>query len=400
MVRAPLTVVSAGTAGGQVAIALSLPFVTALYSAADVGRFALALAYAQLGAILVTGRLEQILPRLDEGQRWAGTKAASLPAGLCLGLLVVTGLSWGRSITDVALALALLASVAAQNVSGMAVLAQRQFGLLARMRLTNGVVTAVGQVVGGLVAPGHASLVIAYVAGNLVAVGFSARTLLGMRSARGPSGVRSLVRTERLGRFAITVGGSAAMSSAALALPVLALDRMFGTAVVGSFFIARKLLMVPTQLVASTASEVTYAMVATQPPDAVRAVVRRWLRGLRMAAVATLGLGVGLAAVIELVIPADFIALWEVTLLLTGAAAAQLVATSLSNVLLAIRRERIRLAWNAGRLIGLVGLFLSLDALDASYVETVAGLSAYLIVTYGLLLLLTLRALQQKVDVT
>jgi O-antigen/teichoic acid export membrane protein len=377
-------------------MALSLPLVTALYEPKHVGDFALALVYAQIGAILVTGRLEQVLPRLDANERWTGLRVTSLlaVAGLVAWGAVSTGLL--GSPERVALALLLLASVAANNVVGFVALAEQRFSQLARMRLANGVMTGLCHVVGGLIFPDAATLIIGYALGNLVAVAMAMSTVGVVRRRSSRIGLRGLVATQSLGWFALTVGGAGVMSTAALALPVIALDRLYGPAVVGSFFIARKLLMVPTQLVASTASEVTYAMVATESPNVVRERVARWLRSLRVAALIIMALGAVLAPVVEVVVPSGYEALWQVTLLLTVPAAAQLLATSLSNILLAIHEERIRLMWNAGRLIGLVVLLALAGWADFYYVTTVAVLSGYLTVTYLVLLALTLRALNRK----
>ena len=349
-----LSLVTAGSASGQFFLALSIPLVSRLYEPAEVGAFALALAFAQLAAIAVSGRIEQVLPRLGAGRRWQAFLTSASPMVVILPLVGGALALSGRISVHLALAMVVLtASISLYNIVCLCVLSVQRYRLVATMRFVNGLLTAVLQVAGGLVASTSDMLIYTYSAGNVVAIVLSIAILRQMRRARSAESTRVVFRDERLGVFALSVGGSALMSSLSLALPVIAFSSIYGAAVVGSFFLARKLIMIPTQLVATTVSEVSYSVIARQTPTEIREHVLRWMRRLWMAAGATLVVGAIAAPAAELLMGNGYEYLWQVVLMLTIAAATQLVATSLSNVLLALHAERLRFVWNVGRLAAL-----------------------------------------------
>lgn len=395
--RVAFSVVTAGSALGQLFLALSIPFVARLYTSSEVGEFALALSYAQLIAIALSGRLEQSLPRLAPAARWAGFRLALAPTLLLVPLAVAAAWVGGGDVGRFVLgAVPLAASIVVYNILSLCVLSQQLFTLIATMRLVNGLMTAVLQVAGGFVHPTTPMLIATYALGNVCACLLAVPAVVRMVRGRGTDSLRTVWKRERLGRFGVSVGGSALMSNFSLSLPVIAFSALYGNSLVGSFYLARKVLMIPTQLVATTVSDVSYSMIAQLTFAEIRPVVRRWLSGLRKVGLLTVAIGVVAAPVADLVVGDGYDYLWQVVLMLTIASAAQLVATSLSNVLLALHEERLRFLWNVSRLFGLGLLFGLCWALSIPYLWAVGLMSAYLTVNYGSLLRITLRTLDRK----
>ena len=397
--RGPVGAVAAGSAVGQVAIAAALPLVARLYPAADVGAFALALAYCQVTAIVLTCRLEQVLPRLDPGRRWV---AARLPlgSGLLLAPIVTVPVLYLANqqfslLDGIAVAL-MVSSTCFMNVGTYAQLAEKRFRSVAGLRVANGLVTAVAQILGGLIAPEAWMLLLTYSLGNVAAVVVAAPSILRLRSWRDTSSSWSVIRTERLGRFALNVGLGAAFSNLGLMLPLVGVSLLFGDAAAGSFFLARRFLMVPTQLVATSISQVSYSIVARETAARTRDIVHAWMRKSRIPAIATVLMGLVFAPIISVAVGPGYLNIGWVVALLSLPSAVQMIATSFSNVMLALRMEVAQTIWHAARLVGLVVLYVTAESSNLSYLTTIVVFAAYGVLTYSSLLALTLFGLRMR----
>ena len=151
-------------------------------------------------------------------------------------------------------------------------------------------------------------------------------------------------------------------------------------------------------LVASSVSEVSYALVARESIERIEAHVHGWLRKARVLALVLLLIGVALAPVVALIVGEGYPDIGWVVLLLTGPSIVQMVATSFSNILLALHLEGVRTAWNVARLVGLVAVYAVVDLGDLSYVQGVATFAAYTSGAYVVLLFLTLRGLRWRME--
>ena len=390
--------VAGGSAIGQLALAASLPFVARLYSPSSVGIFAVILAYSQVASIVVTGRLEVALPRLSAGRRWAAARMVLVVGGVLTpvaGLAVVT-LAGRADVREAVLAGVLVASLFLYNTGVFSLLAEERYSTVASLRIVNGVVTGAAQVAGGLVLPEVWVLLLTYALGNIAAILLALPSLARLRRSRDATAASVVLREERLGRFAASVGPGAVMSNLGLALPLVGVSLLFGEAAAGSFWLARRLLMVPTQLVATSVSEVSYAMVARESVERISQLVTAWLRRSRLPALVLTVTGLVAAPVVPLVVGAGYVDIAWVVVLLTLPAVAQMIATSFSNILLALRMEVTRTLWNVGRLLGLLMVFAWALWVDAGFLEAVAVFAAYTALAYVVLLALTMRGIRQR----
>lgn len=397
-VSSPFASVAGGSAIGQIALACSLPVIARLYSPAEIGVFGVLLAYSQVASIAITGRLEQVLPRLALGHRWS-TARLVITTGVALGpgaALVAFLLAGRTGWSDYLATAAVVMSLCLYNAATFVMLAAQNFGGVSLLRISNGVATSLAQIAGGLLLSEVWVLLLTYAVGSLAAAALAIPDLVRLRRSRGPDSLRSVIREERLGRFMTNVGSGAVLSNIGLALPLIGVSMLFGNAAAGSFYLARRLLMVPTQLIAASVSEVSYAVLARESADRIAELVFGWLRTSIRLAAALLIIGLAMAPVVSLLVGPGYPDIEWIVVLLTLPAMAQMIATSFSNVLLALHMEVVRTAWNIGRLVGLLGIYVWAAISDASFTLAVAVFSAYTFVTYGILLWLTLRGVRLR----
>ena len=394
----PFGSVAGGSALGQVALAASLPVIARLYTPAEVGAFAVLLANALVASIILTGRLEQVLPRLPDERRWVVARlvlvSGTVFAPLAGALLVL--LSGRSGLLELVMVTVLVASLCLLNVATFALLSSREYTVVAMLRISNGVVTGGCQVVGGIVHPDVWVMLLSYALGNLVASVLSIPALLRLRRSGRTESFRRVSSEEHLGRFAGSVGTGAVLSNLGLALPLIGVSLAFGDAAAGSFFLARRLLMVPTQLVAASVSEVSYAMVARESMERIAAHVRGWLATARSVVVILLVVGFASAPIVPLIVGPGYEDIGWVVALLTLPAAAQMVATSFSNILLALHMELVRVFWNVGRLAGLLMIFWWIQESGMGFLSAVAVFAVYTVIAYAGLLVITLRGLSAR----
>lgn len=372
--RSPTARIALAGGGGQVLLALALAASARLYGAYAIGLFAGLLALGQFGAILVTGRIEQVLPRVTQSARWSITKVlcgASVVIAVPIGLLCGVA---GHGQIDVSILLSSVALVFATSVYGianMSLLAQRMFNRVAVTRTVNAIITAVSQVVGGLLWPSPETLLFTYSLGSIAGALVAAPCLRDFFRSRGRDGAWKVFKQERLFHFGLTVGFSALLSAGTLALPILALNVLYGESVAASFFLARRLLVVPVQLISRTLNEVSYANLARKSIEEVASYVSRWVSRLWIGGLAILVFGSVSGPLVSFVVGPDFVDLWIVMVFQSLPAAGQLVGASLGNVLLAVHAEGVRLFWNSVRLGSLALALWGVWMADVGYVFAV-----------------------------
>lgn len=387
------------TALGQTMLALSLPISARLYGAYAIGVFAGVLVLGQAGAILATGRIEQSLPRIPSEYMWGVVRTLLVGAACLAGPLGVAAvlIGAGRGSWNLWLAsTALIFSIAVYGIANMVLLSGSEFGSVAVLRAVNAVVTATLQLAGGLLWPNPSTLLYAYAAGSVIAAGVAIPAAVRARRGRDRATGRVIFREERLLQFGGSVGASALMTSVTLGLPVLGLNHLFGEAVAASFFLARRLLMLPTQLVAQTVNEVSYAVLARSTPDEVSRYVSAWLRRLAGGALLILVVGVCAAPIISFVLGGEYVSVGAVMVLQTFPAAAQLLGSSLANILLVLHAEHVRLAWSAIRLTSLAGALVVVGFIGTGYTMAVAVISIVTVAGLMGLLWSTLRVVDLR----
>lgn len=387
--------VTAGTAVGQLFLVASLPLIARIYEPGDVGRFGVVLAACQVAGIVTTGRIEQILPRVEAVNRWPIVRRIGM---LMLVLVPVTAVAEAMVLGRLGLGAwaaiaALVLSLCAFNVCSYVAFAEHEFALIARMRVVNGVVTAGAQVLGGLVLPTANMLIVTYAFGNVVACGMIIVVVRRIRHTSQGVSTRRAASDEHIGRFAVTVGSTSLVSNLSLGLPLFGISFLYGEAAAGSFFLARRMLMLPTQLVASTISDVSYSLVARKDVPHIRRHVVEWLKRLRFLGLLLLVAGFAGGPVAQWLVGPEYEHVVFVVWLMTIPAVAQMVGTSMSNILLALNRELMRMVINVVKLVALLLVFVIAHFLQVPFLVTVAALAAVLTTWYCASLWVTWRIL-------
>ena len=208
--------------------------------------------------------------------------------------------------------------------------------------------------------------------------------------------MREVFDAERVGAFALTVGSTALMSNLSLALPLFFITYQFGAAAAGAFFLARRMLMLPTQLVAATISDVSYSLIARKSTAEIEHHVRTWLRRLWVMSALAAVLGFVAGPVIQRLVGDEYDNVMKMVWILALPASAQLVGTSMSNILLALKMEFVRLLWNGVELVALTIVFGVCLVLDASLLVTVSVLAGILVMWYLGLLRITFNGLERR----
>lgn len=391
--------IAAGTTVGQVSLGVAVPLIAYLYSAADIGIFAILLGYGQIAAIVATARIEEVLPRLPSGRRWAAvylvTRSTAMLAPIAaMSIASLAGIGWANPWHVIGLTL-FVAALATSNLANYAVLATRDYRRAALQRALNGGITATAQVIGGLIAPSVLTLLFTYAIGNVAAALVSLPALRTIKCADAGEPNVGVVREERLVRFGLSVGSGALLSNLSLTLPLVAASMLFGNAAAGSFWLARRVLMTQTRLVATAVSDTTYAMSADSSPTRVAALVWSRLRKLRGLAVLLTAFGLIAAPVMSWITRDDHQDIAVLVLLLTAPAVLQFVTTSLSKVFLAMHMEHIATLWNAARLGGLLLVFWLSRTAQLGFLETVGVYALYMTITHAILLVLIARGARE-----
>ena len=397
--RSPFSHVTAGTAMGQLALIAAVPLIARIYTPEDVGRFGVVLAAAQVITIAVSARLQQVLPRVDVELRWPISRAL-LIAAVVLGPIVAIGPLWlyGQLALPMALATGVLViSFGLFNILNFLVYSEQSFAVIGKMRLVNGGVTAAAQVFGGLISSTDECLVIAYGIGNLAACLLAVPCMLRIRRASCRRSLRDISAQESLPKFAATVGTTALLSNLSLGIPLFGVAAIYGDSVAGSFFLARRLLVLPVQLISSTISDVSYAIVARKTPQQIQVHVRSWLKRLSMLAALVLVAGIVAGPFVSWLVGSDYTSVTAVVILMTFPTVAQLLGSSMANILLALNMELTRLFLNIVKIV-LLAAILGIAALgDLSYLTCVACLAVALVAWYLALLITTLYGIARQV---
>lgn len=382
---------------------VAIPLIAFLYSAADIGLFAILLGYGQVAAIVVTARIEEVLPRLPSGRRWIAVRlvtqsTAALAPFAAVSIALFAGIASANPWPLIGLTL-FVAALAMWNVSNYAVLATRDFRRAGLQRALNGAITATAQVLGGIIAPSFLTLLFTYAIGNVAAALISLPAMRTVHEAYAGEPTATVAREERLIRFGLSVGSSALLSNLRLTLPLVGASILFGNAAAGSFWLARRILMTQTRLIGTAVSDATYALTADSSPARIAALTWRWLDRLRVPAALLAVFGLIAAPIMSWVARDAHQHIAIVVLLMTAPAVLQFVTTSTAKLLLAMHAEHIRTLWNAGCLIGLPVVFWAGRAAELGFVAVVGVLALYMSVAYAVLLALIVRSARQLENV-
>jgi O-antigen/teichoic acid export membrane protein len=382
-----------GSALGNALSLLVTPLISRVFGPAVYGEFALITGVASVFVGVSTFRLEvQSLRAADDAEA----------TGLIRLGLIIAG-AWGVALTlAVYLAVALwhvngywlttgiLVFLASLQQLGSAVLTRaRRYRSLAAGNFIQGAALGVVQLLLGLVNGGVGALITGFGAARLGWVPAL------RRSQYEVPGIAALWRENR--RFAALAGSSAFLNSLTTSAPVLLVSVFYSDSTVGQLAIGMRLLVTPLSIIGQSAASANIGEVSRmlRVGDGTAArLVRHGMRDL-------LALGLipcGLAGVLGAwAVPLLLGQAWrEAGLLLAAMSAgalAQFVAAPFSQVLNLTGNNRWLLIWDTGRFVATVLSFCVAWAAGMSPVWAVGALSAALVMVYGALVCMVLRAI-------
>jgi lipopolysaccharide exporter len=352
-----------GTALGQLVVVVVTPLLTRLYSPEDMGLFGMFASFLAIASVAVTLRLDFAIATT------ANPETALRLLVLCLAVCPVVSLAMGGVLyglirTDI-FAYGMLplwtvpVSVVALVATGAFValrywhVSRRDFAVVGRALVMQGVARAGASVLFGLAAAGWVGLAAGEVVGRVLGIGSLWREA-GGGLGRAIRESRYAALREELGRarrFPLVVLPSSLVDAFAAALPVPIIAWLFGAAEAGQFALVWRVAALPGGLVGASVGDVFHAH-ATAARAEGPAQVRRLLLGTMR----TLGV---LAAVVYL--PACLVAPWafgwifgepwrvsgEMMLLMAPLWMAAMVVSPVSRLPLVLGRPGLKFVFDA-----------------------------------------------------
>ena len=282
-----LAVVGGATAIGQGALVLATPLLARLY---DPEAFGLLSVYAAMLSILLAVsslRYDFAVPIADDDGEAVHLLCVCLVFGgftsLAVGLVVI---AWGSGLSALLgaaplapflwiLPVGLLVASTSQAVTSWATY-HRLFPRIGRLRATQGLGQAVCQAALGILRVGPIGLIVGDTAGRVLGTEQLLRPLVGtLRSATlTMKAVRHSAR-KRWG-FARVMTAASLLNVLSLQVPFLMIPALFDLQLSGQYFLAYRMLVLPTSLVAAAVSQVFFgeASARRQDPARLRALAR------------------------------------------------------------------------------------------------------------------------------
>jgi O-antigen/teichoic acid export membrane protein len=400
---------SVATAIGQGLSLLAAPIVAHLVSPADFAVYGVYIALFSWLSSIVCLRYEQaiVLPVDDEDGARVFTLA--LLSTVCVSVLaLVLVVAFGGPISSglgvpslhgplLLLPVGILATGSILSMNYLA-LRRKTYGPVMRSRIAQGVGTAAGQISLTAAGFGGGGLVIGDVIGRVAAT-LPYLRLPGLLDAiRGSTTTQIRRLARRYRRFPLISGPSSLINSAGLVAPVLLLTATYGARIGGLYTVALRLVGGPLDLVAASVAQVYVAqfgeLLRSGDPVATRRLFRTYtFRLLKLGALPVLLLAIIAPWLFGLVLGARWLEAGEFTRVLAPLFLADFAAYPLSQTLNLLERQGLQLAWDSGRLVGVIGAIVIGNALGWSALATVTVLGLTLAFFYVLLALLGYRVL-------
>jgi lipopolysaccharide exporter len=279
---------ASGTAVAQLLLVLALPVLTRVYTPADYGALAVYSSTLTVLVVLASLRYEAAIP-LPEDEAVAGSLLALTFVILAAMAALVSLLVWLAGDAFISRAnvpvlrpyrwlipVGFLGAGAYQALSYWAI-RRREFGRIARTRLSQGVGQVVAQVGLGLAGAGAPGLLVGDVIGRVAGGGgLALRALLG-RPFKGVTRASLLAVAARYRRFPLLTTWSGLLNVGSLQLPSILFSAGFGAAAAGLYALSFKMLVLPTMLVGQAVGQVFLSRAATvaREPERLRTVTER-----------------------------------------------------------------------------------------------------------------------------
>lgn len=360
--------ISGGTAVGQVALLLSSPLLSRLYTPEDFAVLTVVTSCAMPLAMVLTLRFESAvpLPKDEDRSRALALTAMVSAAAMTLALLALTGVlaaigvnlieplgigMWALSIPALALVLAVYRTALQWS------LRQQKYRSIGLRNVAQSLSTVAAQVGGGLRELSQTGLVGGYIVGQVLG------TVLLLKGSNLFRGVAFSVAQDAIKsytRFALTLTPAGLINTLGVYAPAVIVTALYGPVVGGSFGFAQRLLWGPVTLLGQAIAQVYLAEVADiRRRDAgnPRQLFWKATYGLGAAGLAV-GLSIALGApwLFELIFGQVWREAGIMASVLSLQIASQLVASPLSQTLIAFERVNVQFVWDSARLVAVVGV--------------------------------------------
>ena len=276
-----LVVVGGATAIGQGALVLAAPVLARLY---DPEAFGLLSVYAAMLSILLAVsslRYDFAVPIATDDAEAVHLLCVCLVAGGVASLAVgVVVFAWGSQLSALLgaaplapylwiLPVGLLVASASQAVTSWATY-HRLFPRIGRLRATQGLGQAVCQAGLGILRVGPIGLIIGDTAGRVLGTEQLVRPLMGaLRSTQLTTNAMRRYARDRWG-FARVMTAASLLNVLSLQVPFLMIPALFDLQLSGQYFLAYKVLVLPTSLVAAAVSQVFFGEASARRQDPAR----------------------------------------------------------------------------------------------------------------------------------
>jgi lipopolysaccharide exporter len=290
--RSVVTLAS-GTAVAQLLLVLATPVLTRLYTPADYGALAVYSSTLTVLVVLASLRYEAAIP-LPEDEAVAGSLLAltfvilaAMAALVCLVVWLAGDAFITRANVPVLrsyrwlIPIGFLGAGAYQALSYWAI-RHRQFGRIARTKLSQGAGQVLAQVGFGLAGIGAPGLLVGDVIGRVAGGGGLALLALRARPFGRVTRASLVAAAARYRRFPLLTTWSGLLNVGSLQLPSILFSAGFGAAAAGLYALSFKMLVLPTMLVGQAVGQVflSRAAMVARDPARLRSITERTALGL------------------------------------------------------------------------------------------------------------------------
>ena len=403
-----------GTALGQALVVVVSPLLTRLYSPTDFGGLAVYTSLLSIAVTLASLRYELAIPLPEKDSTAANLLALSLVIVCAMSLLVGGAvLLFGDQIvawTNAAhigpylwlLALGMLGAGTYQALNYWAV-RKEYFARIARTKLNQAIALVVTQIGVGVLVSGPLGLL----AGDVLGRASGSATLATQALRKDREALKSIRPSEmrqagqRYRRFPLLSSGSGLLNSAGIQLPPLLFAAFYGPQVAGWLALGHRVMTVPITLIGQSVAQVYYGEASRLTQEDPAALYRMfWQTAKRLFMVGVIpvvAIGLGGSWLFSLIFGSP----WRMSGLFVQILAlqylAQFVVLPLSKTLTILERQDLQLAWDAGRLLLVVGSLVVSRALAAPEWTAVAAYGAAMFAAYCGLLALSSKSLSKRV---
>ncbi|NES18710.1 MAG: oligosaccharide flippase family protein [Symploca sp. SIO3E6] len=410
-----VTLLTSSTALAQALTIVASPVLTRLYTPEDFGILAVYTSLLSLLVVVGSWRYQLAIPIASNDLVAANVLALSvitlvimtLLSGFAMGLLGSHIVTWTNAPELQPylwlLPLGLIGAGMYQVLNYWAIRKQT-FGYLAQTKLSQGLGQLITQLVLGLIDLRPLGLLVGDVVGRMA--GSSRIATLAWKQSQtvfreiSVPQMRSVA--SRYWRFPVLSGSSALLNSAGLQLPALLIAAFYGTQVAGWFALGQRIIGIPMALIGISVSQVYFSEAARllqDNPEELRPFFFKTTR--RLLAIGILPIGIiamGGPWLFNLVFGKAWLEAGKYVQILALMFLVQFVVVPLSQTLNVLERQDLQLAWDASRLLLVIGSLQISTILELPARTALILYSIAMLFSYCCLFLLTSISLNQQVS--